>query len=88
MKHEFSLTSPLYHVIITNRVNKAFMKGDTTAGVFFRERFFYYTVKLKGEKSSPRPKGLGFYSVKLKEDVWKSTESTQSCRREQRYLII
>ena len=82
MKHEFSLTSPLYHVIITNRVNKAFMKGYTTAGVFFRERFFYYTVKLKGEKSSPRPKGLGFYSVKLKE------ESTQSCRREQRYLII
>ena len=56
----------MYHAIIRNRVSKAFMKGYTTAGVFFRERFFCYTVKLKGGKSSPRPKGLGFYSVKLK----------------------
>ena len=40
MKHGFSLTSPLYHVIITNRVNKAFMKGYTTAGVLLCELFF------------------------------------------------
>ena len=46
MKHGFSLTSPLYHVIITNRVNKAFMKGYTTAGVFLCVAFF----SLKGER--------------------------------------
>lgn len=46
MKHEFSLTSPLYHVIITNRVNKAFMKGYTTAGVLLCELFF--NVLLRG----------------------------------------
>ena len=42
MKHGFSLTSPLYHVIITNRVNKAFMKGYTTAGVVSSWAFFVF----------------------------------------------
>ena len=78
MKHGFSLTSPLYHVIITNRVNKAFMKGTPPRVYSFVNAFLLHR-KIKRRKILPRPKGLGFYSVKLKEDVWKSTESTQSC---------
>ena len=45
MKHGFSLTSPLYHVIITNRVNKAFMKGYTTAVDMQKQKTLIFQTK-------------------------------------------
>ena len=54
MKHGFSLTSPLYHVIITNRVNKAFMKA------------FLLHRKIKRRKILPSSKGTWILLRKIK----------------------